>query len=471
MSEQEITPIRKGSEQVLKIESLAYGGRGVGRLGDFVVFVDRALPGQTVKVFLYRKRRGFGEGRIVEVLEESPDAVTPPCAHAGLCGGCTLQHYHYEAQLEQKKLQVEDSLRRIGGWQSVSIQTVIGADPIFHYRNKMEFTISPRRWIPRGETAAKPAAFALGLHIPGRFDKVLDIDDCFLQPEIGNRILNRVRTLALQHSLKPYDPKTHIGFLRHLMLRYGHRTGDVMVNLVTSYENLDLLLPVVEDLRQHIPEITSIVNNINTRRGDTAYGEREILLHGDPFIREDLGHLTFQISANSFFQTNTLQAERLYAVVREKARIRGTETVLDLYCGAGTIGLYLAREAREVIGVEVSPSAVEDARRNAELNGITNARFLRANLDRPLGRLAREGSPELIIVDPPRVGLHRETIDSILRLAPDRIVYVSCNPTTLARDLQLFTAGGYQPGEPVVVDMFPHTAHIETVVDLIRPRH
>ncbi|MFQ6613453.1 MAG: 23S rRNA (uracil(1939)-C(5))-methyltransferase RlmD [Fidelibacterota bacterium] len=468
MSNTELPPLRKGTEQIVKIESLAYGGRGIGRVRDFVIFVDKGLPGQTVKILLYRKRKGYGEGRILEVLQESPAVEKPVCLHFGICGGCKLQHLQYKVQVEQKRLQVEDSLRRIAGLADFRITAVIPADPIYAYRNKMEFTLSNRRWVTTEEPEGAPRDFALGLHIPGRFDKVLDIEACHLQPEIGNTILRVVREIALEKGLKPYDPKTHIGFLRHLVLRYGLRTQETMVNLVTSYENLELLEPVITGLKTQVPEVTSIVNNINTRRGDTAYGEREILLHGEPYIREKIGDLTFHISANSFFQTNSLQAERLYEAVRSAARLTGSETVYDLYCGAGTIGLNLAREAREVIGLEIAPSSVDNARTNAELNGIENARFIRANLDTYFGASRKIGPrPAVVTVDPPRVGMHANTVKALVSLRPPRIVYVSCNPTTLARDVQGLIHGGYALVQTTMVDMFPHTAHIETVTELV----
>ncbi len=469
MSNTELTPIRKGNEYTLTIESLAYGGRGIGRLQDFVIFVDHALPGQTVRILLYKKRKGYGEGRILEVLTESPNAITPVCEHFGICGGCKTQHLEYAAQVDQKRLQVEDSLRRIGGFDSLEVNKIISADPVYAYRNKMEFSFSNRRWVTNDEPADISSDFALGLHIPGRFDKILDIRNCHLQPDVGNRILNLVRKVALEKGLKPYDAKTHNGFLRHLMLRYGFRTNELMVNLVTSYENPELVLPLVEELKSNIPEITSIVNNINTRKGDTAYGEWELLLHGEPFIREKIGDLTFRISANSFFQTNSIQVENLYSVIKESAQLKGEETVFDLYCGAGTIGLSLAGKAREVIGLEIAPSSVDDARQNAVLNGIENITFIRANLDTYFTQSHKNlDKPDVVVVDPPRVGLHENTVNGLVKLNADRIVYVSCNPTTLARDLKLLTAGGYKLTDTTVVDMFPHTAHIETVATLVR---
>lgn len=457
--------VRKGDEITVTIESLAYGGMGIGRVGPFVVFVKQALPGQTVKAFVYKKRKGFAEARIVEILTESPAAVAPVCKHFPVCGGCKHQHLSYEKQVEQKRAQVEDAFRRLGGFEDVPIDKVVPADPIFEYRNKMEFTISNRRWVDREEPEDAKKDFALGLHIPGRFDKILDIHQCHIQPAIGNKILSIVRDTAIEHNLKPYDVRTHNGFLRHLMLRFGSRTNDIMVNIVTSYENTELLNPIVDNLLQEVPGITCIINNINTRKADVAFGEYEVLLHGLPVIQEKIGDLTFEISANSFFQTNTHQGEKLYNIALEKAHLTGREIVWDLYCGTGTITLFLAQKAKEAYGFELIRSAIEDATRNAVSNGIGNAYFFKANLDTHLKGTNRHKypPPDVIVIDPPRAGMHEDMVKLIPKIAPERVVYVSCNPTTQARDIALLCKRGFALKSLTVVDMFPHTPHIETV--------
>ena len=464
------TPIRKRDEITVEIESLAYGGMGIGRVGPFVVFVKQGIPGQTVKALVYKKRKGFAEARVLEILTESPKAVTPVCVHFNVCGVCKHQHLDYSSQVEQKHLQVQDAFRRLGGFDSIKIDAVIPADPVFHYRNKMEFTFSNKRWVDKNEPEDTKRDFALGLHIPGRFDKILDIHECHIQPQVGNRILKIVRDTALKYKLKPYDARTHIGFLRHCMLRFGSRTGDVMVNLVTSYENPDLLQPIVDNLVAQVPEITSIINNVNTRKADVAFGEYELLLHGNPVITESIGDLTFEVSANSFFQTNTIQGETLYNTALDKAGLTGEEIVWDLYCGTGTITLFLAKRAKEVYGFELIQSAVDDANRNAILNGIGNAYFFKANLDTYLKGTNRHRfpKPDVIIIDPPRAGMHEDTVKLIPKIAPQRVVYVSCNPTTQARDVSLLCKRGYVLDSLSVVDMFPHTPHIETVALLTR---
>jgi len=464
--------VRKGDEVIVTIESLAYGGMGIGRVGPFVVFVKQGLPGQTVKVFVYKKRKGFAEARIVEILTESPDATEPVCEHFPICGGCKHQHLSYEKQVEQKRNQVQDIFQRLGGYESVPIDTVIPADSIYEYRNKMEFTISNRRWVDQNEPEEAKKDFALGLHIPGRFDKILDINQCHIQPSIGNKILSIVRQTAMEHNLKPYDVRTHNGYLRHLMLRFGSQTNDIMVNIVTSYEKTEFLKPIVDILLEKVPEITCIINNINTRKADVAYGEYEILLHGKPVITEKIGDLNFEISANSFFQTNTMQGEALYNVAMEKASLTDEEIVWDLYCGTGTITLFLAQKAKEAYGFELIRSSIEDANRNAILNGIGNAFFIKANLDTFLKGTNRHQfpPPDVIVIDPPRAGMHEDTVKLIPKIAPNRVVYISCNPTTQARDIALLSKRGFDLKSLTVVDMFPHTPHIETVALLVNRR-
>ena len=311
-------------------------------------------------------------------------------------------------------------------------------------------------------------SFALGLHMTGRYDKILDISDCHLQPEIGNRILSIAREVCLQNSqLRPYDPKTHIGFLRFLMLRFGFNTNDLMVNIVTSYNDMNRLSPLIDTLLEEFPEITSMVNNVNTRKADVAFGEYETLLYGNPYIREKLGDLTFEISANSFFQTNTKQGEVLYNQVENLIGFNGDEIVYDLYCGTGTIGLFLAKKAKEIYGFEVIRSALDDAEKNADFNNIENAHFLKANLDTffKSGQLPKRiPKPDIIIVDPPRAGMHPDMVQYLPKLKAKKIVYVSCNPTTQARDVKILCEKGYELKKSIMVDMFPHTPHIENIV-------
>ena len=460
--------IKRGVDLELQIESLAYGGMGLARKDDFVIFVKGGIPGQKVNARIYKKKKGYAEARVQHIITESPNSVEAPCDHFGVCGGCKIQNLSYNEQLKEKSNQVEDAFRRLGGFRDFQLDHVVGADPIFNYRNKMEFTFSPNRWVLETETEGVDRSFAVGLHIPGRYDKILDIKDCHIQPVIGNKILKVARDVCLVHpDLKPYDPKTHIGFLRFLMLRFGVNTNQIMVNLVTAYDDINKLSPLIDALLEQIPEITSMVNNVNTRKADVAFGEFETLVFGEPFIQETIGDLTFEISANSFFQTNTIQGKQLYDEVVKAAGLTGSEIVFDLYCGTGTIGLYLANQVKEVYGFEIIRSALEDAEKNAHQNKIANAIFLKANLDTffKSGQLPRRiPKPDVVIVDPPRAGMHPDMTNYLYKFKAKKIVYVSCNPTTQARDAKVLAEEGYGIKSAVMVDMFPHTPHIETVL-------
>tara|TARA_B100000530_G_scaffold109540_1_gene68197 strand:+ start:351 stop:1763 length:1413 start_codon:yes stop_codon:yes gene_type:complete len=460
--------IKRGVELELEIESLAYGGMGLARKDNFVIFVKGGIPGQTVLARIYKKRKGHAEARAQEIIKESPNSIIAPCKHFGTCGGCKIQNLSYQEQLNEKEDQVKDAFQRLAGFDDFNLDQSIPADPIFGYRNKMEFTFSPHRWVMDSEPQGVDRSFAVGLHIPGRYDKILDIHDCHIQPEVGNKVLSIAREICLETpELRPYDPKTHIGFLRYLMLRFGVNTGHFMVNLVTSYNDINKLSLLSDVLLEKVPEITSLVNNVNTRKADVAFGEYETLLYGESFIQEKIGDLTFEISANSFFQTNTVQGEKLYKEVEKCSELKGEEVIYDLYCGTGTIGLYLARQAKEVYGFEVIRSALDDADKNADRNDINNAQFLKANLDTffKSGQLPKRiPKPDIVIVDPPRAGMHPDMVQYLPKLNAKKIVYVSCNPTTQARDAKILAEKGYNINRAVMVDMFPHTPHIETVV-------
>ena len=458
--------IKRRAELELKIESLAYGGMGVAKKDDFVIFVKGAIPGQIVNARVYKKKKGYAEAQTLNIVSESPNAVEPKCNHFYICS--KIQNLSYKEQLKEKRNQVENAFQRLGGFKEFKLKKVIEGDPTFYYRNKMEFTFSPHRWVLESEPEGVDKSFALGLHIPGRYDKILDINNCYIQPQIGNKILQVAREVCNSNSdLKPYDPKTHIGFLRHLMIRYGVNTNQLMVNVVTAYDDINKLSPLTDTLLNKFPEITSLVNNVNTRKADVAFGEFETLLFGKPYIEEKLGDLTFEISANSFFQTNTLQGEVLYNEVLKASNLKGDEIVFDLYCGAGSIALYLAKKAKEVFGFEVIRSSLENATKNAKNNKIKNAVFLKANLDTffKSGQLPRRiPKPDIVIVDPPRAGMHPDMTNYLHKFKAKKIVYVSCNPTTQARDAKVLYEKGYHIKSAVMVDMFPHTPHIETVV-------
>lgn len=463
--------ITVGKEVELTVESLAFGGKGVAHLDDYVVFVHRAIPDQKVIARITKRRRGYAEARVLETVEASPHSVDASCAHFPTCGGCSFQHLDYVAQVKQKEAQVIDLFRRIGHIQKPPLSEVVPAEEKFHYRNKMEFSFSNRRWVLPEEEEGASADFALGLHVPGRYDKILDIRECWIQKPVGNEILAVVKQVAREKGLTPYDIRKHTGFLRHLVIRVGERTGDVMVNIVTSREETELLEPVVEALRKEVPSLTSIVNNITRRKAGVSYGQWEVLLYGSPTITELLGDFTFEISANSFFQTNSVQGEKLYHLAREFAGFSGGEVLYDLYCGTGSTSIFMAPEVKQVYGFEVVPPAVEDAVRNAVANGITNCRFFTANLDSYFKKssvLSEIDPPEAVLLDPPRAGMHPKLVKDVVALSPRKIVYISCNPSTQARDVALLSEEGYALDRLAMVDMFPHTPHIETVALLRR---
>jgi len=461
--------IKKGMDVELKIESLAFGGMGVSRINEKITFVKNAIPGQTVTARITKKRSSYLEARSLEVLSESPYFVPVKCEHFADCGGCTFQNLEYEQQVAAKELQVKDVFRRIGGFKDVACDSIVKCDEIFHYRNKMEFTFSNQEYVPESEKERKPSNFALGLHAPGRWDKILNINECHIQTKIANEILTTIKELT--KDLEPYNIREHTGFLRHAIIRVAANTDEIMVNIVTSRDDPDLLFPVSHTLITQFPNITSIVNNITTRKAGVSMGEHQIVLHGKEYIIEKLGDYEFMISADSFFQTNTKQAEKLYDIILEESQLTGSEIVYDLFCGTGSISLYLSKHAKMVYGFELVPSAVQDAIQNAIHNKVKNAWFFGGNLE----NLFRENTeakeldaPDVVVVDPPRAGLHTKTIEDILEKSPKRIVYVSCNPASQARDVALLCNERYKLVKLRPVDMFPHTPHVENVASLIR---
>lgn len=465
--------IKRGTELSLNIESLAFGGRGVARLNGLVVFVEEALPGQQVKARIFRKRKGYAEARTLLVLRESPERVEPRCPHFGECGGCHFQTLNYAAQLQHKRRQVVESLEHLGGFENPPVLETLPSPDQYYYRNKMEYSFGRQRWVTKSEIGqdylTKPKSFALGLHVRGRFDKILDLDTCYLQSPVSAEILNFVRQFVLQSEIPPYTTRDHSGFWRHLVVREGKNTGDLLINIVTAevtefYKQVDAL---ATHLRDAFPRLTTMVHNINRKKAEVATGDEERVLYGNGTIREKIGHRLFQISANSFFQTNTKGAEILYDKVLEYANFKNDDTVFDLYSGAGTISLYIADKVQKVIGFEVVEHAVKDAQVNCQLNGVENGFFVQGDLKESLTLGAKGsnawGRPRVIVIDPPRAGMHAEVLNQVLRLRAERIVYVSCNPTTFARDAKELCNSGYDLKKVQPVDMFPHTAHIELV--------
>jgi len=464
-------PIKKGQEFEATIEpTLAFGGDGIARVDGYVVFVKDVLPEQKVLAKLVEHRSNFGEAVALEVLEDSPHKTEWPCPHYPECGGCKFQDLDYEAQKENKRQQVIDLLERVGKFDDVEVKPTLGSQKIFHYRNKMEFSFGTNRWILPEEDPGSPVDFAFGLHAPGRWDKILDLDICYLQSEVRNRIFADIKQYVLEHDLPLWDLEEKIGFLRYLVLREGEHTGEIMVNIVTGYEDPETLMPLVEMLVDKYPAIHSVVNNVNSRAGGSAVGEVEYLLYGEDVITDKIGDLEFEISANSFFQTNTLQAEVLYNEIVETAAPEADDIIYDLYCGTGTIALFLAPHAGRVFGFEVNQEAIENATRNAYQNGIFNVEFDRVDMNRHVefhNQIQKIEKPDVVIIDPPRPGVNPKTLKELKQLHPKKFVYVSCNPGTLARDLKNLcegTAYGLSSVQPV--DMFPHTPHIEVVTQL-----
>ncbi|CAM6084302.1 unnamed protein product [Calypogeia fissa] len=501
---------KRGMDLELVCESLAYKGNGVCKVAEtgFVVLCERALPGERLLARIIRKKNGFAQAYKLKTLSVHHNAVAAPCQHFGDCGGCKTQNLAYHAQLHEKEQQVHDLVSRIGkfgpskpeGSPESYLKPIVPCEKQFHYRNKMEFSFGTQKWTPRedfdssmlpedqvlgsaGKVETDPENFALGLHAPKRFDKILPIIECLIQDEVGNKILDNVQKYCKENALKmtAYDAVAHKGFLRHLMIRTGRDcdTGDleVMVNLVTSTYQPDLLQPLVTSLVRSFPQIVSFVNNVTSSLGPSSVGQTEHVLHGRRTITETLRGLQFEISANSFFQTNTTQAEVLYRIVEEECNVKGdgSEVILDLFCGTGTIGLSMARKAKHVYGFEIVPEAVADARRNAQRNGISNATFIQGDLNKLTAEFGSDfPRPDIVITDPNRPGMHPKLIEYLLRLRAQRIIYVSCNPSTCARDLDLLCHGGEKRQGPQVyklmsvqpVDMFPHTPHVECITVL-----
>ncbi len=459
--------IRKGDTIELTVEKVVYGGRGLAHLNNMTIFVDKAVPGDRVIARIARVKKNFAESRVLEVIEASPYRTNAPCPYSDYCGGCNWQSIEYEKQLEYKHTFVEDSLNHIGKATDFQIHQALPSPQIFGYRNKMEFSFSDKRWfLPKERDRERDNIdFALGLHIPGTFDKIIDIEGCLLQKEKGNEILREVRRYAKESGVPVYGLKSHQGFWRYLMLRHSFAFNEWMVNIVTSEERDSPVQGLASILTDRFKEITSLLNNVNARKGGTAVGEWERVLAGERNIRDKIGAFTFEVSANSFFQTNSPLSRRLYQTVRGFASLTGKETILDLYCGIGTVSVYLAGQASRIIGMDISNSAIADARRNCELNGINNCEFLCGDARMLLSQITIH--VDLLVTDPPRTGMHKKVIEQILGLLPDRIIYISCNPATLARDIFLLKER-YRIEEVQPIDLFPNTYHIESIARLER---
>jgi 23S rRNA (uracil1939-C5)-methyltransferase len=460
-------------EKVL-VQDYAAEGKSLARVDGKVIFIEGAVPGDVVDVQLSKNKADWAEGHTVHIHSLSSDRVTPFCEHFGVCGGCQWQMLPYEKQLFYKQKQVTDNLTRIAKINLPEIAPIIGADFTRGYRNKMEYTFATRKYIPTDEfrrMKAEGVDFnsqpgAAGFHVRGFFDKVVEIDTCHLQEEPTNFIRKAVAAYVLANELPFYNIKTHEGWIRNLLVR-SSTTGELMVNMVIAYEDKEHRIALLDQLLQSFPEITTLLYTINGKRNDSLHDQEPIVYHGKGYIIEKLEELSFKISPKSFFQTNTKQAEKLYGVTREFAELDGSQLVYDLYCGTGSIGLFVSKFAKKLIGVEMVADAIEDAKENAALNGVNHASFFAGDVIDICNDAFFEthGKADVVITDPPRAGMHEKLVKKLLEIAAPTVVYVSCNPATQARDLALLSEK-YQVTKIQPVDMFPHTLHIENVVQL-----
>ncbi|SFS30452.1 23S rRNA (uracil(1939)-C(5))-methyltransferase RlmD [Marininema halotolerans] len=448
-----IPPVKSGESIELMITGLSHTGDGVGKTEEgFTVFIPLALPGERVRVKIAQVKKTYAHARLEEIIASSDERVDAPCPVFETCGGCQIQHLTYAAQLTMKQQQVIDAFRRIGGLEHTKVLPPIGMDNPWNYRNKAQ--------VPFGQRNGKTVAgfYAAGSH------QIVEFSHCMIQQPENDRTIQWVKNRVKELQIPSYNEKNHRGILRHVMVRTGIHTNDVMVVLVTNGEHLPRKKELLSSLIEKIPGLTSVVQNINKRRSNVVLGNENRLLWGDPVIHDYIGDVRFAISPHSFFQVNPLQTERLYREVKNFASLSGKETVLDVYCGTGTIGLYLAKDAKRVLGIESIAQAVDNARENAMANDIHHASFTCGKAEEVLPRWEQEGiRAQVIVVDPPRKGCEERLLDACVEMNPERIVYVSCNPATLARDASRLEERGFQMRGVQPVDMFPHTNHIECV--------
>jgi len=455
----------------VRITDIGAEGNALARVDNLVVFVPMLIPGDIVDLKVIKKRKKYLEGRVVRFHEYSSDRIQPRCSHFGICGGCKWQHLPYSLQLKFQEKQVIDNLTRIGKIELPEINKIIGSSEVFMYRNKLEYTFSDKRWLTSEEVKSDTLferEGALGFHIPGLFDKVLDVDHCHLQPEPSDSIKNKVREYALKHNLKFFDLRNQQGFLRNLVIRNSVR-GSIMVIVVFFHEDVKKREDLLDYLVSEFPQITSLMYVINSKRNDSLSDQNPILYHGEDHLLEEMEGLKFRVGPKSFYQTNTNQALELYRITRDFAGLTGKEIVYDLYTGTGTIANFIADNAAKVVGIEYIEEAIRDARTNSEINNIHNTIFYAGDIKDVLSEqfFVDNGYPDVIITDPPRAGMHEDIVKTIIKAAPERIVYVSCNPSTQARDILLLSEN-YRITRVQPVDMFPHTHHVENVVLLNR---
>ena len=451
----------------LLITDYAADGKALAKLDGKVIFITGAVPGDMADVLLTKNKKDWAEGRVVQIREYSKERVAPFCKHFGICGGCKWQMLPYTKQLTYKQQEAEQNLRRIGKIDLPEVLPIIGGEDTVHYRNKLEFTFSNKRYLTNdeiGKIEILPQQNALGFHVPRIFDKVIDIEECYLMDNVNNQIRNTVRSIAIENNFSFYDIREHSGWLRNIIIRLC-TTGELMVNICLNYDDEADRKKLFDHLLNQAPSITTLLYTINTKWNDSIYDLTPQVYYGKGFAMEKLEEFHFKISAKSFFQTNTKQAEKLYTVTRDFAALTGNEIVYDLYCGTGSIGIFVSKFAKKIIGVEVIEEAIADARENAALNNISHAEFFSGDVIKICNDefFTLHGRPDVIITDPPRAGMHEKLVNKLLEIAAPKIVYVSCNTATQARDIALLSEK-YSIEKIQPVDMFPHTHHIECVV-------
>ena len=465
--------IKKNQEIELKIETLNSEGMGVARIEEgFVVFCKNALPGDEVTAEVRRVKKNYAEATARKINKESPFRIKPRCKHFGVCGGCKVQNYSYEKQIEFKTEVVRNAFEKIGRFKDLKIPSALKSDEEYYYRNKMEFSFSDEKWLTNLDENKEKENFAVGFHLPRFHTKILDIEECFLQSEITSNILNHARKFFKERGVSIYTTKTHSGYLRFLIVRECKRTNDLMVNLITYDYNEELMNEYKEEMKKEFPPVTTLLNSFTQKKAQVAFAEDVKILYGNGYITEKLiresKEYLFKISPNSFFQTNTLQAEKLYRAASEFGEFGKSDNVLDLYCGTGSISIYISEIVNKVKGVELIEESIASARENARLNGIENAEFETSDIKDFLANF-KDDTFNKVILDPPRSGLHPDICEVLSNSDFEKIVYVSCNPVTQARDLSIImNKGKYRLGKIQPVDMFPQTYHVENVVEILR---
>jgi len=453
----------------VEITDIASEGKSIAKVNDMVIFVKMVAPGDIVDLQVIKKKKNYMEARVTAFHKYSDLRVEPFCEHFGTCGGCKWQHIPYELQLKSKQKQAEDNLRRIGGIEIPPLKPILGSEQSQFYRNKLEFSFSDHRWITAEEAESGEELGemrALGFHVPGFFDKIVDVEKCWLQEDPSNKIRNTIKKFSLENDFSYYNIREHTGFMRNVVVRTS-TTGDLMVIVVFNEENMQARESLLDYLKKEVPEISSLFYVVNEKFNDTLYDQNLVVYSGKDHIIEKMEDLQFKIGPKSFFQTNSRQAQRLYEVAREFSELEGDEIVYDLYTGTGTIANFIAGKAKKVVGIESVPEAIEDAKINSELNKIENTEFFVGDMKDVFTDefVEKNGRPNVIITDPPRAGMHSKVVEQILKLGAQRIVYVSCNPATQARDLQILDEK-YKINRVQPVDMFPHTHHVENIVQL-----